>query len=62
MWLECGWNEVGIWLEYGWNEVGMRLECGRNVVGMGLTNFFFLLGFHLEWLGMTWNDLEWLKI
>ena len=33
----------------------MRSECGRNEVGMGLTNFFFLLGFRSEWLGMTQN-------
>ena len=35
MWLECGWNVVGmvgIWSEFGWNLVG--LVFGRNLVGM----------------------------
>ena len=57
--LEWGWNGVRMGSEWGWNMVGMRLEYGQNMVGNDLKIHLFSTRILL---GMTWKNLEWLKI
>jgi hypothetical protein len=67
MGLESAWNLPGMDLEYAWNVPGICLEWTWNGPGInpkiGLKkHLFFYLDFARIPPGMTWNDLEWIKI
>ena len=70
MYPECGWNGPGvdlewpgIWWEWTWNGPGMDLEW-PGIWWEWTWNVAKIIILFFTWIppGMTWNDLEWIKI